>query len=448
MILRGPQYFYIEVDTDDPDYFMNPGFVNVDIPAIYVTLVGGCLEVDALLEFGMGCANYHHTFNTGLLVNSDEYGDGFNIDGSDAAFFGGSYVMGVDTYRLATAAPDWRGRDGKHKSMQADPNYFNDDCVPALVEDVPLGTFHTTDGFTYTELSGNIIYKSYVDSVQNFDDGSGWDWTWYEAPFDNTLSFGIYTNTRTVGVCDVPELANVIVEVMEFTERNGNPVEGWKFGAFVDYDIGSDTAAYDASISTSWSYSSGGAGDEAWGMIKIPFGCGSNPTTTFEPMKSVYAIDADQAMFNDLFWDSCWYYMTLPSGAYANGTLAGAADQEFYATIAEHDFAGFESFTIGVANFGLVGISEVGEAATYAGLANFVNQFAGFGRGDVNNDGAINLADIMYLNNYVVFSGPGPIPFLHLGDVNNDGLTDAGDVTYLLDFYFADGECPVGDWMF
>ena len=81
-------------------------------------------------------------------------------------------------------------------------------------------------------------------------------------------------------------------------------------------------------------------------------------------------------------------------------------------------------------------------------MANFVNQFAGFGRGDVNNDGAIHLADIMYLNNYVVFSGPGPIPFLHLGDVNNDGLTDAGDVTYLLDFYFVDGECPVGDWMF
>lgn len=448
MILRGPQYFYIEVDTDDPDYFMNAGFVNVDIPAISVTLVGGCLSTATLLEFGMGCANYHYTFNTGLLVDGDIYADGFSIDGMDAVNFQGSYVFGVDTYRIATAAPDWRGRDGSHKSMQADPNYFDDECVPALVEDAPLGTFHTTDGFTYTELVGNIVYKSYVDSVQNFDDGGGWDWTWYDAMFDDTLSMGIYTNTRTVGVCDFPELNNVIVEVMEFTERNGDSIPDWKFGAIIDYDIGTDTADIDRSISTAWAYTAGGAGDIAWGQVKLPFGCGYNPGTTFEPLKNVYAINADQALWGDFFWDSAYYYMTLPPGAYGHSNVSGGGDQEYFATYAEHDFGGNETFTIGVVNFGFDGLTDVADGATYAGMANFVNQFAGFGRGDVNNDGAINLADIMYLNNYVVFSGPGPIPFLHLGDVNNDGLTDAADVTYLLDFYFVDGECPVGDWMF
>ncbi len=86
--------------------------------------------------------------------------------------------------------------------------------------------------------------------------------------------------------------------------------------------------------------------------------------------------------------------------------------------------------------------------AEVAELAQLVNKWAGFGRGDVNNDGVINLADITYLASYVIddATNPGPIPFMHLGDVNNDGNIDAADVDALVTFYFECGACPVGDW--
>ena len=81
-------------------------------------------------------------------------------------------------------------------------------------------------------------------------------------------------------------------------------------------------------------------------------------------------------------------------------------------------------------------------------MAYFVNKWAGFGRGDVNNDNLVNLADIIHLASYVNAGGAGPVPFMHLGDVNNDLAVDAGDITYLSDYYFNCGACPVGDWMF
>ncbi len=72
-----------------------------------------------------------------------------------------------------------------------------------------------------------------------------------------------------------------------------------------------------------------------------------------------------------------------------------------------------------------------------------VNKWVGFGRGDVNNDNSINLADLVYLSQTVA-GGPGAIPFAHLADVNADGAIDAADVTFLVNYYFNYGNCPSG----
>lgn len=57
----------------------------------------------------------------------------------------------------------------------------------------------------------------------------------------------------------------------------------------------------------------------------------------------------------------------------------------------------------------------------------------GFVRGDVNGDGAVNMADLAFLSNYVLGSGPAPHS-LDAADVNDDGQVHVGDVTFLASF--------------
>jgi len=63
-------------------------------------------------------------------------------------------------------------------------------------------------------------------------------------------------------------------------------------------------------------------------------------------------------------------------------------------------------------------------------------------RGDANNNGTINLADIVFLVNTVFKSGPAPNP-LCLGDVNNTGGNpNLTDIVYLVNFVFKSGAAP------
>jgi parallel beta-helix repeat protein len=62
-------------------------------------------------------------------------------------------------------------------------------------------------------------------------------------------------------------------------------------------------------------------------------------------------------------------------------------------------------------------------------------------RGDVNQDGVINIADVIYLINYLFIGGLAPSP-LWIGDVNCDGAVDIGDVIYLINYLFCSGPAP------
>lgn len=61
--------------------------------------------------------------------------------------------------------------------------------------------------------------------------------------------------------------------------------------------------------------------------------------------------------------------------------------------------------------------------------------------GDANKDGVVDLADAVYLLNYVFRGGDPPDP-LELGDVNNDGIVDLEDIVYLLNYLFKGGPSP------
>jgi hypothetical protein len=64
-----------------------------------------------------------------------------------------------------------------------------------------------------------------------------------------------------------------------------------------------------------------------------------------------------------------------------------------------------------------------------------------FIRGDTNGSGAIDIADAVFLLDYLFATGGQPSPE-EAGDANNDGGVDISDAIYLLLFLFNSGEEP------
>jgi hypothetical protein len=451
-INRGPQVFYMLMDTDDPDFFLNDTARGVEI---CVTLVGGCLIDTTSLFFGVGQANQQIVTNTGRIGTGDWAPHAFNIDGDNASYYQGAYVYGVSTYRIATNTQDWLSGGGEADafiSLQADPNWCDNSCKPYLNVGVSLGLWTTDGGLTYQTIIGDMVCKSFLDSVQNF----GGDWSNFGAPFDNDSTMGLYVNGRVVGAYElspsgdpIPELANVTLEILEFTERNGDSVPNWYFGEIYDCDNGGDSVGIDRSISTAWTYNRP-AKDQAWGHIKIPFGCNYAPIINTWGTYGASGTPGHGFWGWNIWWDQCYNDMAAGVGPHGGMFIDGdmsSGDQEAMVTFAKKDFGPNDTMSIGIAHFGLHNLTDASSSAEIAPLAKLVNKWAGFGRGDVNNDGLVNLADIVYLC-ATANGGPGAVPFRHLGDVNGDGNINGADVDYLINWYFWCGPCPVGHWIF
>ncbi|MCH8027194.1 MAG: PQQ-binding-like beta-propeller repeat protein, partial [candidate division Zixibacteria bacterium] len=465
-ILRGPQTFYIELDTDDPDFFVNAGsaFLPSPFPEISVTLVGGCLTDTTFLAFGVGGDDGQTVSNTGRLADTDWSPGGMLYNGEGGYLFLATYVFGVSTERIAMNVRNWFGQpeENSWNSIQGDPNWSDNSCKPALLTGVDFGGMWDEEEEDYQLIEGNVVYKSWIDSVQDYSLGAGldaWNWRNYGAPFNDSLTMGVSANTRTIGVEGVAEFGNFSLEIFEISNRSAtDSIPGWKFGSNIDYDaaqwifgVGLDSLAYDRDISATWTAAHDGTGDFAFGQVKLPFGCG------YEPMVNAVSLDSDQGHFEstagrgDPYWDSCYFYLSLAPGTeYAHDITNAPQDAQSHSTIIWHDFAPSETIVFGVVNFGLdSGVTDPlspGGGGEIAALANFANKWAGFGRGDVDNDNNITVADIMTIVGIVSGSVLGAIPFEHLADVNADGLVTEADVNYLVDYYFNNGPCPEGAW--
>jgi hypothetical protein len=64
-------------------------------------------------------------------------------------------------------------------------------------------------------------------------------------------------------------------------------------------------------------------------------------------------------------------------------------------------------------------------------------------RGDVTGDGVINVADVLYLINYLFLGASAPDP-LYMGDVTYDGVVNTADVIRLINYLFLGASPPSG----
>ncbi|MEE2889770.1 MAG: dockerin type I repeat-containing protein [Planctomycetota bacterium] len=70
-----------------------------------------------------------------------------------------------------------------------------------------------------------------------------------------------------------------------------------------------------------------------------------------------------------------------------------------------------------------------------------VPAYALFIRGDVNNDGIVDVGDPIYLLNYLFINGPA-LPCPDASDADNDGLVNITDTVYLVFYVFGIGVAP------
>lgn len=445
LVTRGPHYCYVTITSND-QYYLN----STNAPVVQLGVLGGCTETYDELHFGTATQNVAPVYPTGELA-SQELGVLWEIDGDNAPVWQGSLWYMAGTYRLAWNSDTWHGGDAANfwNSLLPDVNLCNQ-CEPVVTPSaIPLA--YKWDGTGYnTVVNGNVAYTRYIDSVVNFDCfGTGWDWRANIAcPYDDTLSMGLMVDAWMYGVTGDAAYNNVVIWRLDIQNRNAVPMPGFRLGAYVDFDLAAnatDIWKFSASHSISWGYSCNQAGPtKVWGMGKIPMDT--------DPMIGCRTIDQNQAMWHasDVALDSMYLWATTqPGETFQAGIGSGAGcgssgDRAVWFSFVGHDFAPSETYTTGIYFFGFgATVGMPGDTAGHQALALRVNQLAGFGRGDINGDNVVNLADVVALAN-----GTDHAVFAHLADVNaSGGAPDAADTIYLANFWFCQGPGPVGAWV-
>jgi len=132
--------------------------------------------------------------------------------------------------------------------------------------------------------------------------------------------------------------------------------------------------------------------------------------------------------------------LLVPQGGYPFSSLG----QPCYSGSQDWSEAVFdlEQFS-GVVQFMFLFFSNRGGTREGWYLDDLLVEFTGL-CGDANDDGSLDISDVVFDVNYLFFpDAPAPEPYC-LGDVNGDGTLDVSDAVYLINFIFASGPAVSG----
>lgn len=433
MNFLAPNNFFVEIDSDDPDYNLQFPLASPQAVIEYQIPYEYCAVDTGRMEFGTSGGEWYS--------NRGELGDGavsfdFTLDGSDDPMYEGSMFFMTS---MNDAAWNPFGSTVPHDFGFLYPFYVgpfvNGDCG-GCDYNVSLPVEYTTNnGVSYANTIGDLCTFAMIDSLQ----GAG---LW---PNQAGPEIGLLIEFREVGTygADFGDFKLIVVDV---NNRNANPVNGLYYGVFEDWDpSGGDEGAADMDEGFAYIY-----GTNPYGHIGLPRSGSYWPDgTKTDPAYNVAILDNPTQVYPPANYplDSLFAFVDSRPEGNVEYVLPGSSDRSYVFAMGKTDLPAFGSHSYGFAVFGLTGSANF--SADASALSKFVNKYAGFARGDVNNDDLIDLRDLVRLSRYVSIPGsPGPAPFKHLGDVDNDGDVDADDCAYLAAYYFTGGAPPKSAFMF
>jgi len=446
---RGIDLNIIQLTNDDPDFSYLPPH---SVAEFAVTCVGGCLEDTTTLHFndvpGGSAGRWEHVFNYGSLgdFNKDL---NWNFDPQGAAdvdLYDGSLVLVGDS--IGGAAPlnalvRWQlfdnttlyvGNSAPGSGLCGFDRYDNVLLGKKMVGGLPV------------DIYGEKVVSAFSDT--NFDATAG----------SPAAAIGVNVIQTEVGAYD---LVYGDFKVIRWCLKNLKATQiGPIFaGTYIDWDVNKSSGDNDGRVDDDIN------GYYIWDDVNpgLAFGAldpnqrsgynGANPLTNPPYRIGIYGNSDRQTTrgWNTGFVDNPALIYTdvvneLPHRIYDDpGVTEDRAGILFHQPITLPGLG--DSASVYQAIFGMPAHGGTPDLLVLQGqakdIANRAARWSGFARGDVNDDGYINLGDVCWLK-----AGKTIYPANYCGDVNLDGLNTAADWQYLMAYVSAIGPAPLGAWRF
>jgi len=398
---------------------------------IEMEAIVGFAFCDFYLDFGFGGDDWQYNTNAGWFDDGN-VADAFVVDGGDDPLYAGGFWWGTRTNRLA-----WLEEGGKgFNHLFADQTCFTG-------EGILLDEF--CDG---TQIYGDYFESALIDSIYDYE----------SEVLADSITLGMRIEFREYGAfaeSGTDYFNHFKLIAYDLSNRYAGTVDGLHWGAYADWDMPGDAGGYeqvygDLGASAIWQYNE--VSGEVAGFGTLPLsGSFLFPTgdATFG-MYNSYGVSNPDEVYAPAELPRTFMESILACGAgntcyHANATPASAPDDRgMIMTAGMHDFGANETVQGAMVMFAYPAGATVGDVTD---MMMFANQWAGYGRGNVNGDDVIDLLDLVHLISYAT-GGPvgacGPIcPFTYLGDINCDDVVDAVDAQIMYDFMFNGGPPPM-----
>jgi len=438
---------FIEIDSDDPDYFpQDPAGAVFGDPFIQFELFIGCPDATDFLTTGLGQAwvtNFGAEAGGGNFATSDD-DDGFAVNGNDAAdqHFDGGWALvvqdsihwsldGVSTGGYPRRAGHWSPTLPCGLTVVA--NNYPGPAGPDAVEEVAynmidLASVQTANAFTFI-------------------------------PAGTRSAGGVGVSVQRVGSQD-PAFGDFVLTHLVITNELGAPgtipgaMNNVYFGAITDWDISSNDNVRNYNDGYVQEDNGAGApGTGTWmdGHVRLDQnhfgagGVGSGGAPTFMTADFYDQAAHGRASFR-MMSNPAGYCATVDPASCANTDLAALWSAAYFPSIA--DGASVDVYmAIYRVEDGVNGLPFVagaaGAEAVYREVTCRAKAFAGFGKGDINCDGCVDLQDVVALGNIVDLLLTPAGASIYTADTDGDNDWDDDDYNLLYDV--VSGVQPAGN---